>query len=441
MFAAPLVLVPLAVALVAAKPSDSFYPDLSDPRGPLNPSYETLPHGGRHASPDIAADGSYSYCAMPHPNKQSYEKPKANNATLVNLFYIQRHQKRTAYHIFPNGEQTEYDCTDLLAFQYGSGNESATPVFTRTYTAKGNPLLKNFTSSSCQFPQLTLGGFLDGIRHGKDLREVYDIIPDGVDESVWLRSSDTPLTHYSAGGVLRGIFNSDKPIPLHVQSDHVDTHGSFSCSKRDDAASMITKEHRWLEFMNATKPIQEELVKVLQFNSSDWLADWDHYNDNFQARLCNGYELPCRDGKCVSEDVARKVFAAGDWMYNYKWIESTHAKTVIKLTSGLMIGEIIDHLKNVSSGSAATYSHLFMHDGDIAPLAASLGIKTLRWPGMASNIAIETWKTGEEYYVRVLYSGSPIRSTLGNLEWIPLKQLIHKWSTYVPKDITAECSS
>lgn len=432
--------------LAAAKPSDSFYPDLTHPTEPLHPSYDALPHGNRKVTHNDGS-GSYSYCAMPHPAVSHYELPapvanKSVSASLEGVYYIQRHQKRTAYHIYPNGEETEYDCTDMEAFQYASakGGRAGVPVYAQTYVAH-NELLQNFTNSTCQFPQLTLGGFLDGVEHGRDLRKLYGdklgVLPDDPAD-VWLRSSNAPLTQDSAAGVLRGLYpHHDKPVRLNVQSENVDTHGKFACKKRDDAAAKITSEKGWLEFMNATKPIQRELVDILQFNASDWLSDWDHYNDNLQARVCNGYKLPCRDGKCVSEELARKVFAAGDWMYNYKWVASKHAPTVVRYTVGPFIAEIIAHIKKAAAGKAQRYSHLFMHDGDIAPLAASLGIKTLRWPGMASNIAIELWKA-DKHYVRVLYSGSTMRSTMADLEWIALDEFVSEWAKSVPKDLS-EC--
>ena len=109
----------------------------------------------------------------------------------------------------------------------------------------------------------------------------------------------------------------------------------------------------------------------------------------------------------------------------------------MRYTVGPFIAEIIAHIKKAAEGKAQRYSHLFMHDGDIAPLAASLGIKTLRWPGMASNIALELWKA-DKHYVRVLYSGSTIHSTMADLEWMALDDFVSEWAKFVPKDLS-EC--
>jgi hypothetical protein len=52
---------------------------------------------------------------------------------------------------------------------------------------------------------------LDGYQHGKDIWAVYGaklgLIPEFPDQKkVWFRSTESPLTQQSAGGVLRGIW-------------------------------------------------------------------------------------------------------------------------------------------------------------------------------------------------------------------------------------------
>lgn len=135
------------------------------------------------------------------------------------------------------------------------------------------------------------------------------------------------------------------------------------------------------------------------FNATDsWTSTFDHFADNFQARLCNGYELPCRvqdESDCVTTEQANEVFRAGDWEWNYWWRTNVNATQYIQLVEGLFIGEIVRKLEAVQQGkSDLVYSHNFVHDGDIGPILGALGIRSLRWPGMASNIAIEIWYVG-----------------------------------------------
>jgi hypothetical protein len=52
----------------------------------------------------------------------------------------------------------------------------------------------------------------------------------------------------------------------------------------------------------------------------------------------------------------------------------------------------------------------------------------------------ETEDAGENsLYARVLYSGHPVRSIYGVLDWVPLSDLIENLSPYIPTDITSLC--
>ena len=125
------------------------------------------------------------------------------------------------------------------------------------------------------------------------------------------------------------------------------------------------------------------------------MSSADHFADNFQARLCNGYELPCSrsdESNCVALEEAYEIFRAGDWEYNYWWCRNKDAKQYIQLVEGLFIGEILRRLEAIEGGqSSLVYSHNFIHDGDMGPILGALGIKALRWPGMGSNVAFEVW--------------------------------------------------
>lgn len=452
-----LVLCPLAAL---ASPADSLYPSIRDPASLQQPSYDAVPVGAAHESRTSASDGSYQYCSMPHPAVSFYQEPGAVKsgrvkAKLAGVLYVQRHQKRTAYHLFPHGEATRYDCDNGRPYLYFAGNHAdapaPVPVFAQTYTDQHNPLLRTFTNSTCQFPQLTLGGYLDGVQHGRELRELYGekygVLPKNpASASVFLRSSTAALTQQSASGVLRGLWpHHHQPLVLFQQADAVDTHAP-SCDRASELLSAAKSTSAWHEHLHETRALREKLESLLWTNTSDWRADWDHYNDNFQARLCNGYPLPCAlddASRCVTRDEANQVFAAGDWEYNYYWVDRENVTEAIQLTSGLLIRDLIAQVQQIASPkSELQYAHLFLHDGDLGPLAGSLGIQTLRWPGMASNLAVEVWKTSRgKDYVRVLYSGSPLRSRHNDLDWMPLHKFVQLWRRYVPHDFVKQCAT
>ncbi|KAL5042415.1 hypothetical protein BDW71DRAFT_217014 [Aspergillus fruticulosus] len=451
-------------ASMAATAVDSFYPPLNHTTYITNASLGT--YGGVfHAPGDKASatgESVYNYCTMPHPHVDTYSLPApvANgsvSAKLVYLEYVQRHQRRTPYNILPGGENQEYNCDAIHPHLFAapsSGTPAPLQVYGQAYTDPANPFLTSYVNGSCQYPQLTIGGYLDGYQHGRDLHEVYSkklgLIPSNLtqdDKRVWLRSSTSPLTQGSAGGVLRGLWPSHTgPLPLHQQTESVDTiNRGFPCAKRDTLLDAIQSTAEWDEHIAVTASLRNKLANMFDAqDDSAWLDTWDHFADNFQGRLCNGYELPCRlqdQSQCVSKQQAEEVFRAGDWMYNYWWRKNPNATEYIQTVEGLFIAELVRNFELVRDGKLEVlYSHTFAHDGDVAPLLGALGIRALRWPGMGSNVAFEIWETTtNEFYARVLYSGRSIETVHGVLEWIPLEKLIEILSPFIPEDIVALC--
>lgn len=443
-------------------PVDTFYPaGLNDTSYISNSALGT--YGGTYRAPaNEASQGSpygiYDYCSMPHPRVSEYEMPKDRNAKLVYLEYMQRHQRRTMYNLAPGGENQPFDCSSFEAFSYGSQahGTSGLQVYASVYTDPNNPFVDAlpYVNSTCFFPQLTTGGLLDGVQHGKDLWALYGeklgLIPKAPSDKVWLRSSSATLTQQSAGGVLRGLWpHHSGSVPLHQQPGPDTVNGGIPCNAKGATLSCIQSTPEWNQHLSVTTELRQSLGEILGATSSAWQDTFDHFSDNFQARLCNGYKLPCSftdPSKCVSESQAEEVFRAGDWEWNYYWRNNPQAVKYIQATEGLFIGEVVRRLEAVLNNKQKyVYSHTFFHDGDIGPILGALGIDQLRWPAMGSNVAIEVWETTakqkKEYYARVLYSGHMLRSIHGTLDWIPLSQLMDILKVYVPQDIIALCNS
>ncbi|KAJ5561941.1 hypothetical protein N7461_000702 [Penicillium sp. DV-2018c] len=424
-------------------PADTFYPPTLNDTAYINNSsagtyggtYEAARNGPTGRTPY----GIYDYCSMPHPRSPEYKLPEAltngsADRKLVYLEYLQRHQRRTPYNILPGGEDQAYHCDDVRTYLY-AGPHSASgiqpmPMYAQTYQDASNPFSPG-VNGTCQYPQITIGGIQDGYRHGRDLWAIYGdklgLIPTTPNERVCY----------------------DEALPLHQMVSSVDTvDGGYSCSAVDSTLQSLKSTTQWKEHLHVTEGLRSKLSVILGATPTSWQSTFDHFSDNFQARLCNGYKLPCslfNSSACVTMEMAEEVFRAGDWEWNYYWRTNPDVVKYIQVVEGLFIGEIISRLQAVQDGSSSVdYSHTFIHDGDIGPILGSLGVEALRWPGMASNIAFEVWKTEVEQhdaslYARVLYSGHPLRSIHGPLDWIPLSRLIDIMSPYVPQDIVALC--
>ncbi|KAJ5085211.1 Histidine phosphatase superfamily clade-2 [Penicillium argentinense] len=453
-----------AGSAMALSPLETFYPPALNQTAYISNSsvgtygglYKASTHGPAGGKPY----GIYDYCSMPHPRSQEYQEPGpvaegSVKGKLVYLEYMQRHQRRTPYNILPGGEDQPYHCDDVRTYLYaGPSKESdfqPMPMYAQTYQDPTNPF-NTGVNGTCQFPQITIGGVEDGYQHGKDLWSVYSeklgLLPKQPNERVWFRSSDSALTQDSAGAVLRGVWPEFKgALPLHQMVTSVDTvNEGYSCDAVSATLSQLQSTDEWNEHITVTKELRKKLGSMFGATSSSWQETFDHFSDNFQARLCNGYRLPCsvsNSSECATHQMAEEVFRAGDWEWNYYWRTNPYVAKYIQVVEGLFIGELIARLKAVQEGkSSLDYSHIFIHDGDLGPILGSLGINALRWPGMASNIAFEVWKTDakeESLYARVLYSGHPLQTIHGSLDWVPLSQLIDIISPYVPDDITSLC--
>ncbi|KAJ5232849.1 hypothetical protein N7468_005805 [Penicillium chermesinum] len=453
----------LGAGLWMESPWDTFYPpDLNKTTYISNSSIGT--YGGIYKAPTNGPTqgkpyGTYDYCSMPHPRAQEYKLPEpvaggSVKGKLVYLEYLQRHQRRSPYNILPGGENQPYNCDNVRPYLYaGPAHDNGIqpiPMYAQTYQDPTDPFTPG-VNGSCQYPQITIGGIQDGFQHGKDLWSVYGdklgLIANEPNDRAWFRSSDSALTQASAGAVLRGIWPEyGGALPLHQMVTSVDTvNEGYSCSAVSSTLTKLKATDEWEEHLKVTSELRARLGSMLGATSSDWQSTFDHFSDNFQARLCNGYKLPCsvtNSSACVTEQMSEEVFRAGDWEWNYYWRTNPYVAKYIQVVEGLFIGEIVARLKAVRDGtSALDYVHNFIHDGDIGPVLGSLGIDALRWPGMASNIAFEIWKTNAtgSLFSRVLYSGHPVKTVHGELDWVSIDDLIDIMTPYVPTDIKALC--
>lgn len=65
------------------------------------------------------------------------------------------------------------------------------------------------------------------------------------------------------------------------------------------------------------------------------------------------------------------------------------------------------------------------------------------WPGMGSEVVFELWKKDSKQYIRVLWSGQPIKTStpLGTLDMIPLENFTAYLNATIPADPVKACSS
>ncbi|EIW56337.1 phosphoglycerate mutase-like protein [Trametes versicolor FP-101664 SS1] len=411
-------------------------------------------HGVYNSSvtPDTLPWNTYNYCNAPHVNAKHYSRPpNAPHARLVYLNTVIRHHKRTPDNLYPSENELNsapWECADFLEFSYGGGGAH---VFHETVSPPWHPFLSQIWNGTCDEGQLTKGGLEDAIRHGQDFWSVYHhelgFLTSVNEQDIFIRTSTETRTFQVAGGVLVGMDPSmaTKTFPVTTQPSPIDSiPPNYPCPKADAIRAAFQAVPAWTDHLAANTALKTRLDATLGTAGLDAWASWyDHFFDTFSSRTCNGHPLPCNStGACVSDADAAKVFAIGDFEYNYIWNAAENATAYSQLDFGVFMLELAQNFKLFRSGGDPHKLRFYVgHDGTMIRLAALLGIGKLgplRWPALGSEIVMEVWEDDKKaQFVRLLHEGTPADA----LAWTPLDAFIEALEHQVPSDLLVECMS
>jgi hypothetical protein len=73
------------------------------------------------------------------------------------------------------------------------------------------------------------------------------------------------------------------------------------------------------------------------------------------------------------------------------------------------------------------YRHNIAHDGSISRLLSILQIEKMVWPGMGSEVVFELYSKNDCYFLRVLWGGQVLRSSLpafGSMDMVPFATVL-----------------
>ncbi|TFY63637.1 hypothetical protein EVJ58_g3134 [Rhodofomes roseus] len=268
---------------------------------------------------------TYNYCNAPHINAAHYEAPdNAPDATLVYLNAVIRHHK------FNNGGGT-------------------THIFHETYSPPWHPFLVQIWNGTCDEGQLTYEGLQDAISHGKDFWSVYaqklGFLESVNEQDIFVRTSVADRTYQVAGGLLTGMdpTMATKTFPVLTQPSVIDSIvPDYSCPNADNIRSAYQSVTAWTGHLEENADLQERLTTMLGVSGNTaWTSWYDHFFDTFSSRTCHGHPLPCNaSGACVTVEDAARVFAIGDWEYNYIWNTAENATTYSQLTFGALLPHV-----------------------------------------------------------------------------------------------------
>ncbi|KAI0846491.1 phosphoglycerate mutase-like protein [Daldinia vernicosa] len=420
--------------------------------------------------------GTYNWCNMPHVRKTDFYYVALTQ--VAEPSQIQRHHKRTPYasNAFPV-ESYRWDCDDQGLYYYGSpfGSDSKQPaqVFWKGYISPTNPFTPSGWIGTCQFPQITSAGLDDSWIHGRDLYEVYhDLLGflPGKDEdwraSVTYRVTQNVITSQVAGMLTNGMWGTTEAVPLVIQGAGVDSlEPQYSCGVGSNLFNTIRSSSNaaWGHHLEAATDLFSKLDNISGVPPSDsgFHASFDHYFDNLSARQCHAKPLPCKlenganSSTCVDQALANTVYRMGQWEYSQIYRDAHASLAASATTYGVWIAELSKHLRDVMAGeSGPIYFHNIAHDGSVSRLLSLLQIDVMVWPGMGSEVVFELYEGkenatvardlsrkpnvgagkmqsrrtyGGKFFVRVLFSGKPLRSSnpsLGLLDMVPAETLL-----------------
>ncbi|CAO1615853.1 unnamed protein product [Sympodiomycopsis kandeliae] len=422
---------------------------------------------------------TYNYCNAPRVNAARYTVPeqakrhgRSRSAELVYVLNIQRHAKRTPDNLVPNGGEAMFnppsgwDCSEFDIYDYISGGAH---VSTFTANPDWNPFNSSIWNGSCDQGQLTPSGFQDAVDHGRDFWSVYGpsgpaaFLSDVNHNTVKFRASPSPRTAQVSSGLLRGMgYPADKPFHVETQSSQIDgIVPSYTCTYADTLRKQIENEDKWADRLKSQSGLFSTVNSVLgTTNASDWNTWIDHAFDFVASRTCHGHPLPrnSQNGESINESTAQKIFAEGDWEYNFIWNDSSQADDYVKYSTAVLVKELALTLQNVLQGKQGREKVQFIvgHDGTIVRLLKTLAQSgVIRWPALGSEVVFEIWKTHsaeKKYYARILSYGETLHSTAKQLTnndnisaapvaWTPLSDVVEYLHSRIPSDLVEKCRS
>ncbi|KAI9005267.1 histidine phosphatase superfamily [Gaertneriomyces semiglobifer] len=448
-------------------------------------------HDSKDAHKDLPLHGKFpeelmDYCQAEYPNPDEYSKPE--NADLLMATVVTRHGDRSPIAVL-SFENVTWQChVPTLTFPFP--DFSVAPqhqIFTdvRLRISEDNPFKTAMWAGSCSPGQLTGRGAIQHVKLGNHLGKIYE---DLLYKGLYVRSTNKGRTIQSAESNLAGLNSALRehhgsaltepvtkkvsgghasedypsypyPVAIHTLPVELETmHPNLLACPRLKQLWHDREGHdpEWSQFIKDHAQLKRDLDNIMGdlWESPDYRS-FDHYFDSIAARTCHRKSLPCSPTthECVTEDLAKAVFKAGQWENERLFFTSPKRDEIIRISIGSWLGDVLNGLEAWALNKPQRHTFAFHsgHDTTIGPLLGALGATGTdrRWPAYASNVVIELWKKKEDdnatqnekqLFVRVLYNGKVLQSEVCDMSWCPLDTFRDRLLTYVPVELVNECA-
>lgn len=321
---------------------------------------------------------------------RTHERPDANLKTISAIF-LTRHGARSPYLSVPGLHLDEWDCSFSLFHYPGlAPTTNLVPfdgqMFRKNYIANAGPLPGN-----CSQGQLTTVGAQMLRDSGTWLRtELGDLLPAHWDpNTMYARSTDIDRTYESAENLLQALF---EPLPLNDPDetnvaniwtvekgfDMLDVAQNAKCPALLAACSAIADSSAWAEHQASIEPLLDQLAEAFNVSAAN-VPDVAGWLEVLRARQAQGLPL------IIDQATYDAMIEAASWELRALYNNAT----VHKLTSGQLLGEIVDTFQAAEEGSGRIFTLLSAHDTTVAPLLSALSVNWTTWPEYAANVLLK----------------------------------------------------
>ncbi|XP_015610426.1 prostatic acid phosphatase [Cephus cinctus] len=312
---------------------------------------------------------------------------------------------------------------------------------------------KNESLWPVPFGQLTNLGRHRHLLLGRWLRNRYEhLLPDTYSlYDIYVRSTDVDRTLMSAEANLAGLYPpKDKqiwdndikwmPIPIHTIPEKQDNllAAKKYCPKYDYE---IEKLKNSPEIQRINKENEKLYIYLTEHSGKkiDSLESIEYLYDTLSIENIFNLTLP----KWTTPVFPYKMQKLASMDFKLP----AYNKILQRLKSGLLLGEMINHMVKKQEGALYPDRKLWIysaHDTTVANLLMTLGVFDEHCPPYTATVLMELRvNTKEQYFVTISYKNSSAEPTLltipGCLALCPLHQFVKLTKDTIPEDWEKEC--
>lgn len=389
-----------------------------------------------------------------------------------------RHGDRTPSTFLP-GDNTNYDlCSRPAEYSFVADSDQELRK-TAGLILRSNVLVsteenlfaaKSYWRGNCEVGQLTNRGSAQTEQVGQALRRIYvdqlkflskDLNP----QELYIRNTYIWRTKESAERFLQGFYPhnhrpSDAVLTLNTYPQSIETLilNPAACPRLGQLYKAFFKTPTYTAYYKRNYALMQKVNSILGVSH---LPDFNSTinADTIVPRYCNHLPLGCsaQDPKfCLTDKDVIEGIAEGTFMYSAVFRYEDSAEQVKRLAVGPFLKSFSASIRatvaqNRSNSSkrrdqqrVRPFELYSAHDQSLDQVLAVIAEPNTPWPAYSSTLIFETWTTHSKTdVIRVLYEGKvvPANPKLNcTLDTCPLETFLQFIESYIPTDISAECS-